>query len=321
MTRTLLDKALDNRLMRTGKRAVVRALASWPPSCSYLNRHFDSLDDAGKVDYYDRYAKIFWNPGRRLGGGTWNLHFLDKVIKLPLRPAHSRHDWDVALSILAHDIEIKTSYRNLLLSDRRPEVFFDVGANYGTHSLLFASAGVSVTSFEPNPFCRGPFNDMAELNGLGVDWEPVAIGEEDGELELVFPPGETWLGSVVGTVSQDIRRNHADFLVERVQMRKLDDYAERARGKRTLIKIDVEGGEASVLKGASTLLRQSQPTIIFESNDRSKRAELAALLVEHGYAITRLPWSGKLAAHLSESEFRSDSGTNFLAKPRKGGGA
>ena len=303
------------------RRAVVRALASWPYTCAYLNAHFDRLDDAGKHRYYEHYAKVFWNPGIRLGGGTWKLHFLDRLIELPLRPAHSRHDWDVALSILGHDIEIKTTYRNLLLSDERPEIFFDVGANYGTHSLLFAAAGVPTTSFEPNPHCKPAFDDMAGLNGLRVDWEAVAIGADHGELELVFPPGETWLGSVVGTVAEDIRRGHADFAVERVQMRVLDDYAERARGKRTLIKIDVEGGEAAVLKGATALLRQSRPTIIFESNDRGARVELAALLGEHRYAITRLPRSGKPAAALSESEFRTSIETNFLASPRDAGPA
>lgn len=321
MTRTLFEKLHDNRIMRVAKRAAVRTLASWRHSCSYLNSHFDGLDDAGKNGYYHRYAKIFWNPGIRLGGGTWNLHFLDKLIKLPLRPEQSRHDWDVALSILGHDIEIKTTYRNLLLSDERPEIFFDVGANYGTHSLLFAAAGVPTTSFEPNPHCRPAFDDMANLNGLRVDWEAVAIGADHGELELVFPPGETWLGTVVGSVAHDIRRDHADFLVERVRMRKLDDYAERARGKRTLIKIDVEGGEAAVLKGASALLRQSRPKIIFESNDRGARAELAALLGEHGYAITRLPWPNNQTPALSESDFRSSIETNFLARPHETGSA
>ena len=109
--------------------------------------------------------------------------------------------------------------------------------------------------------------------------------------------------------------------IEHERGRTLGWVLQRARGKRTLIKIDVEGGEASVLRGASTLLRQSRPTIIFESNDRGARAELAALLGEHGYAITRLPWPDNQTPALSASDFGSSIETNFLARPREAGSA
>ena len=33
----------------------------------------------------------------------------------------------------------------------KPKIFFDVGANYGTHSFIFQSQGVKAYSFEPNP--------------------------------------------------------------------------------------------------------------------------------------------------------------------------
>jgi hypothetical protein len=69
----------------------------------------------------------------------------------------------------------------------------------------------------------------------------------------------------------------------------LDDYYSDIPHKNVLIKIDVEGYEPEVIRGASKLLRNCKPKLIFESNDEKSRGELFRLLAENGYSVYQLP--------------------------------
>jgi FkbM family methyltransferase len=64
----------------------------------------------------------------------------------------------------------------------------------------------------------------------------------------------------------------------------LDVFTDFCHGKRVLIKIDVEGAEASVLAGAMDLIRQTLPVIIVECFELSKLAAIQPL----GYTIQSL---------------------------------
>ena len=94
----------------------------------------------------------------------------------PQTTEHSNVDWSNALAIVGHDIDVKTTYELLLSSQRPPEVFIDAGANFGTHSILFASQGIRTIAFEPN---RNAMNTKDRLrvndrdNGSRL---PLAIG-------------------------------------------------------------------------------------------------------------------------------------------------
>jgi hypothetical protein len=130
-------KLLDNRLTRPAKQEFVRACASRSAGRRLLNRYYRSLDAKARSRFWTRYAKIFRNHRKQVEGGTWEIDFADTPICLPLRPEWAWLDWDVAVSIVGHDIEVKQTYVALLNSSlSRPELFIDVGANYGTHSIL-----------------------------------------------------------------------------------------------------------------------------------------------------------------------------------------
>lgn len=298
-------------IVKPAVQAVVRTLATFPWSRAWLNAYYNSLSVEGRRRYHERYARLF-QKGSPLTGGVWTVRFLGKPIHLPLRPDHSWTDWANAVAILGHDPEIKATYERLLSSKRRPEVFLDVGANFGTHSLLLASQGVRTMSFEPNARCREYCAIACDLNHLEVQWEPVAVGNRNGEVELVFPDDETWLGSIADDVVGALRGGPGATSTQTVRLRRLDDYADAVRGKRILMKIDVEGSEIPVLEGASALLAESAPTIIFESNDHAKRPDLHALLARHGYVVSDLPF-GAGGEALTAERFASSPATNFLA--------
>ncbi|CAA9891487.1 conserved hypothetical protein [Candidatus Methylobacter favarea] len=76
---------------------------------------------------------------------------------MPLTSERFWLDWDTAVSITGHDIEIKQTYEALIGSSEPPELFIDIGANYGTHSLLFLVHQIKTITFEPNASCHDFF--------------------------------------------------------------------------------------------------------------------------------------------------------------------
>ncbi|OGX38617.1 MAG: hypothetical protein A3C53_04135 [Omnitrophica WOR_2 bacterium RIFCSPHIGHO2_02_FULL_68_15] len=85
-----------------------------------------------------------------------------------------------------------------------------------------------------------------------------------------------------------------------------------------LIKIDVEGHEAAVLRGASETLARYRPWVIFESHRASDRRALLTLLADARYLPAALPVLAA-SAHdwLSPDEFVSSPASNFLTLPRE----
>lgn len=249
--------------------------------------------------------------GVSLAAGEWLIQFANQKIRLPLRPTWSWLDWDNAVSILGHDIEVKKTYAALVKSDQRPELFLDIGANYGTHSLLFLSVGIPIIAFEPNPTCLSNFKTVCELNGFTGRWEQVAVGNGTGQIELVYPEKETWLGSV--SYNAEVKKQ-GNIKTERVELKTLDDYYSVVPYNNALIKIDVEGYEREVIRGASKLLQGRKPKVIFESLDEESRGELFRLLADNGYSVYKLPWQPSIGSPaLDLHEFSTNTATNFIA--------
>lgn len=307
-----LARLSENRFTRPIKRAIVRSFASKVGPRKVLNRYYDGLNDEGKSSFYERYSKLYREKGNRLATGEWQVRFLDKRIRLPLRSSWSWLDWDSALSIIGHDNEVKRTYAALIASDERPAIFVDVGANYGTHSVLFLAAGIPVIAFEPNLSCYQHFQTVCELNGLLGRWEQVAIGDNVGQTELAYPEKDTWLGSVHLDTAR--LHNSGTLVKQQVSLRTLDNYLHDIPQDKILIKTDVEGYEREVIRGASRLLRERKPKLIFESYNTSTRANLFELLQGSGHHIHALPYRpDKPSASLGIGEFLSSNMTNFIA--------
>ena len=275
-------------LVRAAIAWVIVRLAAHGSTIRLMNAVYRRLGTGVHAWLQPRYAKLFRDGSRVLADSRWVVTFAQHRVTLPLRREHAWLDWDAALSALGHEPAIKETYRTLLGADQRPDLFVDVGGNYGMHSLLFLVAGVEAVTFEPNGTCHPYFRYACELNGVRPQIEPVALGAAPGELDLVFPERETWLGSLDPAVIAQLRAR-SNVRTQRVDVRTLDGYEPIFRGRRALIKIDAEDFEVAVLSGADRTLRTHRPLVVFETHKGEKRARVYDLLEERGYRVANLP--------------------------------
>lgn len=305
-------RSAGNRFSRT----ILRLGLSMVPTRTWLNCYYNKLKPEEKCRFHSEYWNLFRDDSAVFWSGVWELGVSDKVINLPLTPQRMWLDWDHGISLLGHDLEVKRFYSSLLRSQESPEIFFDVGANYGTHSLLFMCLGIPAVTFEPNSTCHPVFKEMCALNDLTPDIQHVAISSTEGDLELRYPEKCTWLGSVKANVCDALGSNY-ELIFEKVTAHPLDSYLHHLTGKKSLIKVDTEGNELEVFKGASRILSEARPIWVFESNANDPdRNEIADLLNNHGYEIYGL-CVDQPPAKLGVVEFIAGNQTNFAAWPQE----
>lgn len=149
---------------------------------------------------------------------------------------------------------------------REGDVFFDIGSNIGVMSL-FASQLVGeqgkIYAFEPDPDTFAILRDNLKLNENGrVQPENLALGESNGTASLFQNRG-------INRGASSLINSQENSNIVTVNTEKLDDFVSRNKpGKIKLLKIDVEGWEFEVLKGARQLLSSAEaPIVIFECSD------------------------------------------------------
>lgn len=164
---------------------------------------------------------------------------------------------------------------NQLLS--HGQVVVEVGANIGAHTLhlakLVGPTGL-VMAFEPQ---RIVFSLLCANLVLNEQFHAVpirgALGSEPGTIKV--PTLDPWALQNFGGLEL-----HGHTAGEDVPVGRLDDH--RLPGLR-LLKIDVEGMETDVLRGATKTIQTHRPIIYTENDRREKSAELIKLLFELGY--------------------------------------
>lgn len=157
----------------------------------------------------------------------------------------------------------------------------DVGAHIGTISLPFAKArpGWRVISIEAAYPLAELVRQGAEANGLGnVDVLTVAAGEAVGVVE--FPAVELDMEGNFGTLSLQRRVSRT----RKVGVRTLDDIAP---DDTRVVKVDVEGFEDKVLRGATRLLARVRPVWALEAHaeNLAQTRDIAGLLTAQGYSL------------------------------------
>jgi len=166
------------------------------------------------------------------------------------------------------------------------QTVYDVGANIGYMSLALAKAvgeDGRVVAFEPLPENLARLEANFALNAVGTRVEVVsaAVGELTSQEQfLVHQSGA--MGKLHYSTGRQIEYE-GSLTVEVVA---LDDWtADSNYEPPALIKIDVEGGEAAVFRGMSSILERDHPTILLELHGLEASEEVQMILAGVGYRI------------------------------------
>ena len=162
------------------------------------------------------------------------------------------------------------------------ELFLDVGANIGSYTVL-AAAGpkARVISVEPIPKNFGWLQRNITLNDLGGRVQAYQVGLSGEEGTLRFSVGLDTMNHVVGL-------ENTEESIE-VPVKRLDDLVSADCPR--VIKIDVEGHEYAVLRGAAkTLTNPELLAVVMETNGSSVRydysdSEFVAVMQRNGFSM------------------------------------
>lgn len=166
-----------------------------------------------------------------------------------------------------------------LLCDRA-HTAIDIGANTGSYSFYMARFAGRVISFEPNldlwPRLRRILGPQAQI-------ESAALSDHTGTATFRIDSSNTGVATIEEKNDLSCVADKSIVTTRTVQVRPLDSFG---FDNVSLIKIDTEGHEESVLRGAQQTLRDVRPALIVESEDRHNHGapvRVAELMDSLGY--------------------------------------
>ena len=155
-----------------------------------------------------------------------------------------------------HMVEL---FKTLIGSD---EIILDIGANIGLTSILFSTLALKVYAFEPSPSTfRILQENLSRAKADKVYAVNIGCGEREEQLSITFSSNNRSGGFVSDKIQ--IKEDH---VTEQIQINSLDHLFGGDSERIAFIKIDVEGFEAEVIKGARALLEKFKPLVILELN-------------------------------------------------------
>ncbi|MFM8273708.1 MAG: FkbM family methyltransferase [Gemmata sp.] len=207
-------------------------------------------------------------------------------------------------------------------------VAVDVGANCGYFSgLLCSLAGPTgaVHAFEPAPHLIAALERTRDANGFGhLHIHRAAAGEARAasvtfHIDLINGGGNQVATGAAGAPAPE------RFLVGECPVVTLDEELKGRARRVAVMKVDVEGYELSVFRGARDLVRRDRPAICFEfapgymASKGADPTELVQLLLDAGYEFAfhdRPAPAGLSAAALCALVSREYGWTEVFATPR-----
>lgn len=230
----------------------------------------------------------------------------------PLKGYRMRIDWQRYRGFLygTWEPDVVQSIQNTV---REGWVAVDAGAHIGYYTLLLArlvgSAG-RVFAFEPMTANFDVLRENISLNGL-TQAEAInkAVVNQTGPLQLSLPEQ----GDLPEGTSVHEFRGVRPVTVDAVA---LDDFFADRRRRVDFLKMDVEGAEADVLRGARALIETDHPTMeieIHHFDGHRDRNPVPAMLEEWGYRVDWIDvseaWTSHVLATWPQSNTQPPKGT------------
>jgi FkbM family methyltransferase len=208
--------------------------------------------------------------------------------------------------------------------------FIDAGANEGIYSI-FAARRVgpsgAVWAFEPSERELGRLRRNAASNGFDFNIFSVGLSDSEHDAELVVAEnryaGLNTLGKIPYSGVNVAR-------TERIQLVRLDDVVSKNPLARIdVIKIDIEGGELNMLRGAVETLRRYRPVLLFEllrpalASQGASPEEVIEFILKQGYTLYQFAPSSGLPTLAKQIEYSNVGwsvfglGENLIAAPEE----
>ncbi|KAL4449441.1 hypothetical protein ABPG77_007085 [Micractinium sp. CCAP 211/92] len=279
--------------------------------------------DCGTWYHTNSHESDAWRPIRDLRklDANFSLQTRQSVTPQPFWMAYARaeKDWDVSSYIHQHTLYEHGhtwAWHNLLkdcidasLDKRDPlsrRLVLDVGANFGYYSLLAASMGCRSIAWEPVPYFAAYFKYALLRNNMtnAVQLRETIAGSEGGNLTVLAALTREWGAAGVDganlrpEVRVDGELRNVTRPVERLDASVQQDVL--------ILKVDVEGHEASVMQSAKQLLLQHEVKHIFldySPGVAEKRGDWRAVQA-HPTMLLGLLRAGFTVLHLPD-DFRS----------------
>jgi len=180
----------------------------------------------------------------------------------------SKYKMKWLLKYLGHEKQVREAIEKI-----NGEVFIDIGANVGFYSILFSKNFRKVYAIEPEThnythLIRNT-RDIKNIKCIKI-----AISDFNGELPF-------YLTEYCG--SHSLLKTNEAIKEIKVKSMTLEKFFNVEGIKcADLIKVDVEGAEFEVLKGALKVMNKIKRWVI-ELHDRNRKLELENLLRKYGY--------------------------------------
>lgn len=169
---------------------------------------------------------------------------------------------------------------------------WDVGSNCGQAILEMSWAFDKIIGFEPDPRSHSYAVDYVRtmLPGFDITVHRIAMSDSDGTIELAYPAKEqkeTGQLVTIGTQGMEWEPKNWDKVERlRVESWTADKFAGHHGGYPDFAKIDTEGHEAAVLRGAEGLLACGKTDILLEFHTPGNHDFCEKALLDAGYKVT-----------------------------------
>lgn len=276
-----------------------------------LNKFLNHVKEEGLIGSL-RHAFDFLNFRTKIKFTKAYLKFKSLFNESPFAVHHGKYKFNFNNDGDYEEILYHTFWNKYFLSEKnriqdflkKGDVVVDVGANIGLFSLILSDLveeSGKVYSFEPISLLHKKLNNNINLNGIrNVTTIERGIGDRESEIEIFLNPEQSGLSSVVVKPGDK-------FVSQKIKLTTLDKYFITRKEKISFIKIDTEGYEPRVLRGAKELINRDRPIIYIELGGDHQQTSIEALKIL------------KELNYTCEAEkidlTKSPAGMNFIATP------
>jgi len=166
----------------------------------------------------------------------------------------------------------------------KPKYFLDIGANIGAYSSIFFKFTTveNIIAFEPSPATYQEMNENFRKQGFSVvEAYNIALSDKCGKIGFleVAPLAGHNAVAATATHNEKIKAGSERTTVECATLDSIINVANES----VIIKLDVEGHEAEVLRGAEAFISRNHCLIQVEILNEEKYQECSELLNKYGY--------------------------------------